>query len=178
MRVVLPAEHYDRASGALSCAMPALLFLIINVIGSAISPFILLLMAIDFVPLVAFGYGLDLVFRVLPRKLREARARSPWAAVKVIVSWVIAFPLARTIANFLRGLLEGSELTAILWGLLLDLPYLLVFGLFFGVFFTVAYSFFARLRWRIARRRAMRRPTKKPPEKAREVRQVKKRRKP
>ena len=107
MRVVLPAEHYDRASGALSCAAPALLFLIINAIGSAISPFILLLTAIDFVPIVAFGYGLDLVFRVLPRKLREAGARSPWAAVKVIVSWAIAFPLARTIANFLRGLLEG-----------------------------------------------------------------------
>lgn len=131
-------EEYKRGLGALCSFIPAILYLIIILVTGQFTLENLIWVLVTFSPLIVAGFYLDIILNSNIRKyVRQSFLR-------VIISWIIAFPLARLFGLFLwSGYIKKP---IILKDLMIQVPFSIVAGALYGFFFIIAYAYLFKIK--------------------------------
>ena len=130
-------KKYYRDVGALCSGIPAIIYILMMAVYNSLTTYNIIWLSITFIPLIIAGWYLDIIS---DSKLFKAIGR--WW-MKIILAWVILFPLARGFSFSLISYLfkEGLDI----YSFLLLLGGSALFGLLYGFFFMTTYIYLLKI---------------------------------
>lgn len=137
-----PKLIYIRWIGAVCAAIPFILFVLLAGALGYLSYESFIWSLTHFAPMVLFGYALDVVYGVFPKKI----SRNKYPLVPFMFGWIIGYSFSYLIGDTLSWLIlnDFSLVMGYLqnpYGMLLSLFFL---GLLYGFFFYGVYMVFLR----------------------------------
>ena len=133
-------EDYNRTVGALSSAIPAILYVLMALPALVEETSLLIWSFIQFVPLIIAGYYMDVVAK--SKAFSKLRQRE-W--ILVIIVWIILFPIARISGIIASDLLVIGRLTYSASQLIPFILLSLILGAIYGFFFISAYLYLLKV---------------------------------
>lgn len=141
-----PRLVYIRWIGAVCAAIPFILFVLMTGLMRYLDYNTLVWSFTHFIPMIFFGYVLDILYKVFPKKI----SRNKYPLVPIIAGWIIGYGASYVIGDTLSSIIlnDFSLIEAYFTnpvGMFLSLFFLgLLYGFFFYGVYMVSLRFYLR----------------------------------